>query len=1229
MASQKIDELQIQISSDARTAIGQLNSLAAALNNTATAASSLTSATGSLNGFASAISKLASADAQTAVANIKELNRALGGKNLQSKKVSVDIAVNGLENIQKLQNLAMPKVGRINLKDTGINAYVNALRRLADVDMSKFDMSFLDEISKAMNSVGQLGNIDKSITKFVSAITRLANVGYKTKIAAVGLPALAQALEDIVKRMQGLGDISSDISIFIAALGKLASAGKNTGETAKGLFALTFAVVHFLEEVSKAPQPSADMATTIQGLGMLAVAGQNAGKAMKDFASSNNSAWVGVFKSGFSAYVKTAVHDIGDLIIKLKDLSLFGVKSLGSFLQRLHMLPGGTKHVNNMALSFGNLLRAVLPFYGIRGVFDWLKESFNLGSSIVELQNVIDTAFGSVINGYRDISGYIYNWSKDTIDAFGVSEIAAQRYAGKLMSMFNSSGFDATEQMRDSAAKMTTDLVERAGDIASFYDISVDEAMTKMQSALAGMTRPMRALGVNMNVANLEAFALSHGINQSWKEMDQATQMAVRYAYMLDATKYAAGDFGRTSQSAANGVRLLQLNTQQLSATLGQGLVSAIAPVIGWLNGLIKRLIQAAVAFRTFMWTLFGKPLAAVRGLVDDTAGYLDDAAGAASDLGSAGGGAADGLGSAGSAAKDLKKQLTLLPFDQLNQLAKDTDSAGSGGSGGGGGGGGGIGGLGDMGDLGIMPDLGDALTDSPVINAVNQWAARIREAFQKQQWSKLGYIVAEGINAGFQYIYDALDWAKLKPIIVDGFITPFQTVINSMMDGIDWNLIGKTFGRGLMDIVYTLRAWITGFKWREYGVDFAEGLNGFIDEIHPDQIGRLIADKFKAAWDFFGGWVSTFDFSGLGYSLRDGLVAFIDELDPKDMGESLGKFLNGIADTILAFLGDESVKESLASSFAEFVNGFIKELDAPKIKEALKSVSNTIFGALKQAFHEIDIMPLVGDIVTILSGLPWSFIWKSILAHATLSLGKALAGGIFSKVLTDALVAAFTGGGGAGTVAGVAAKTTTTATVASATSGGAAATGGATAAAGLGAGGLGALAGVLAPLAGLAVVMRKQVNKTGGVGQFQGQNLAPSYQQPKQAPVSSGQSNTGYSPKVQTAPITPSPQTQTPISIPDIIANVKTTLFGQKDPSFTNLELAKSSLLQTPIVKKIMNGELTSGFKDGYKKFTDTKPYNAVKGFGASVSQTFKTWWGRNVDRKNYNSTKGMNASI
>ena len=135
----------------------------------------------------------------------------------------------------------------------------------------------------------------------------------------------------------------------------------------------------------------------------------------------------------------------------------------------------------------------------------------------------------------------------EELDAFGVSELAAKQYAGRLMSMFNSSGFDISEGMRDSAAKMSTDLIERAGDVASFYDITVDEAMTKFQAGLAGQTRPLRALGVNMSVANLQAYALSQGITQSWQSMDQATQMALRYQYILNATQYAQGDFARTS----------------------------------------------------------------------------------------------------------------------------------------------------------------------------------------------------------------------------------------------------------------------------------------------------------------------------------------------------------------------------------------------------------------------------------------------------------------------------------------------------------------------------------------------------------------------------------------------------------------------------------------------------------------------------------------------------------
>jgi len=549
MASQKIDELQINIGSDATRAIDQLNNLSAALTLTAASASRLARATSSLDGFTNAIARLASTDAKTAASNIRTLNSALGGKNLKSKQISLDISVNGLDQIEKIKDFAMPKVGTVNLKDTGINSFINAMRRLASVDMSKFNVDYLDKVTSAVYKISSVKGVDKTISSFVTALSKLASVGENTQKTADGMTDLTKKLRTMIKAMNLLGGVDTSITAFVAALAQLASAGVKTRFTGTALGTLADAVIDFINRINNAPEISDKVAQIIQGLGQLAASGQKFTVAWKSMGSSSGGDnWLAnlVSNSTINA-LKTFGHDIGWVFGKVLQLGGKGASALGRFMQMMRMIPGGASGINKTALSFGNLLRAVLPFYGIRGIFNWAKEAFEAGSSIVELQNVIDTAFGSVVNGYSDISGYIYKWAKTTIDAFGVSEIAAQRYAGKLMSMFNSSGFDASEEMRNSAAKMTTDLVERAGDIASFYDISVDEAMTKMQAALAGMTRPMRALGVNMNVANLEAFALEQGITQSWQSMDQATQMAVRYAYMLDATKYAEGDFGRTA----------------------------------------------------------------------------------------------------------------------------------------------------------------------------------------------------------------------------------------------------------------------------------------------------------------------------------------------------------------------------------------------------------------------------------------------------------------------------------------------------------------------------------------------------------------------------------------------------------------------------------------------------------------------------------------------------------
>ncbi len=875
-----------------------------------------------------------------------------------------------------------------------------------------------------------------------------------------------------------------------------------------------------------------------------------------------------------------------------------GASALGNFMGKLGLIPRHTSNVNGMALSFGNLLRTILPFVGLRGVFGWLKESVDLGSSIVEIQNVIDTAFGDLKKGYDSVAGHIYNWSKTTMDAFGVSEIAALRYAGRLQSIFNSSGFDVSESMRNSASQMTTDLIERAGDIASFYDISVDEAMTKMQAGLVGMVRPLRALGVNMSVANMEAFALSQGIETSWKEMDQASQMALRYQYILSATQYAAGDFQRTEMSLANQTRLLTMNLQVLSTTLGQGLVSAIAPAVGWLNALIKRLIQAANAFRTFMWTLFGKPLAAAKGVADDLLGSLDDSADAVGDLGGGAGGASDGLGKAGKAAKELKKQLTVLPFDELNQLAKDTDSASSGG--GGGGGGGGVGGLGGLDTGSLLPDFESEFADSPVVQAINRWAARIREAFQKHQWKKLGRIVAEGINAGFKYIYDALDYNKIKPYVVDGFIHPFQDAFNSMMTFIDWKLVGRTFARGLNDVVYILREWITGFEWRNYGSYFAEGLNAMIDGWDANAFGRLIADKFKMAWDFFGGFVETFNFTELGGKLKSGLLGLLDELDFNDMGKSLAGFANGIADTLIEMLGDKQVKNDLAEAFSGFINSFLEEFDEEDASYALQLVGETIFGGLAKALGEIDKSELIYKLSTVLSSLPWGTIGILVGVKAGASLALGIFGTAF-KLKAASIIAGIGVGGGASGAA------TAGATGASGVATGGGGVGSALTTAGLGAAFKTALVGLGIPAAlfGFGFYMRSMVEHTGGIYQFYKKNLgssdktsvADAQTKNQKALNDAGINNAGYSTKIQTVEQKPK-NTNTVETV---------TLKGVTDSSFKQAMAEKIKLHKDPVATKTLKGKEDASYKAMSKDYLNVTTTSATKTALGNIASSFK----------------------
>lgn len=209
------------------------------------------------------------------------------------------------------------------------------------------------------------------------------------------------------------------------------------------------------------------------------------------------------------------------------------------------------------------------------------KDALQAASDLEEVQNVVDVTFGSA--GAKKIEA----WAKAAGDQFGLTETQAKRFTSTLGAMMKSSGLAG-----DEIVDMSTDMAGLAADMASFYNLDFDTAFQKIRSGISGETEPLKQLGINMSVANLEAFALQKGLDKTFSEMTQGEQVMLRYQYLMSATADAQGDFSRTMDGFANSKRLFETNLETLKTNLGGFLLDVVTPVIGGINDLFAALTQ-------------------------------------------------------------------------------------------------------------------------------------------------------------------------------------------------------------------------------------------------------------------------------------------------------------------------------------------------------------------------------------------------------------------------------------------------------------------------------------------------------------------------------------------------------------------------------------------------------------------------------------------------------------
>nr|DAO09938.1 MAG TPA: minor tail protein [Caudoviricetes sp.] len=243
---------------------------------------------------------------------------------------------------------------------------------------------------------------------------------------------------------------------------------------------------------------------------------------------------------------------------------------LSGFLSRLDVIGdiASGQFLANMAVNGINSI--------IDGVTGSIDESIGLASDLVETQNVVDVTF-------EDSASTINKWAQEALNAYGITETKAKQYSSTLGAMLKSMGI-----ADDQVLQMSMDMAGLAADMASFYNLDHDTAFEKIRSGISGETEPLKALGINMSVANLNAFALEKGMNKAFDKMSQAEQATLRYQYLLEATKDAQGDFARTGDSFSNEMRKLQTNLDRIKTEFGKGLLGVVTPAISLLNNVLS-----------------------------------------------------------------------------------------------------------------------------------------------------------------------------------------------------------------------------------------------------------------------------------------------------------------------------------------------------------------------------------------------------------------------------------------------------------------------------------------------------------------------------------------------------------------------------------------------------------------------------------------------------------------
>ena len=527
---------------------------------------------------------------------------------------------------------------------------------MSDVTIEKLQ---LEVNSNSQNAVSGIDALSASLSKLKTSIK-----------GGVGLSSVARQITNINTALNGMDSGSANkIDKLATSLSKLSSLGqlkisssignqlKNIGQVAENLNTSDFSG---LSKLGTSLAPLANIQTG--GLNKTI----NALKKFPEVAAALN----GVNWTQFTQQMMTLSNSLAPLATQLNTVSA-GMSRLPSNINRVANATNNAARANNTAAkSYVNLwAKARMAMNVMRGAVNAISSWITESNKYIEDLNLFTASLG-------DYADEAKKYAEQVGEVMGIDPAEWMRNQG----IFNTiiKGFGVAS---DRAYLMSKNLTQLGYDISSFYNISYEDAFTKLQSGIAGELEPLRRLGYDLSVARLQQEAYTLGIEKKVSAMTQAEKSELRYYAIMTQVTTAQGDMARTLNAPANQLRVLKAQVVQCARALGNIFIPVLNAVLPYAIALAKVLRMVADAIASF----FGFKLPEVDySSLSNGASAVGDLAGNADD-------ASYGLGKANKAAKKLKNNL--LGIDELNIISPDNDDSSGSGSGAGAGlGGGGLG---------------------------------------------------------------------------------------------------------------------------------------------------------------------------------------------------------------------------------------------------------------------------------------------------------------------------------------------------------------------------------------------------------------------------------------------------------------------------------------------------------------------------------------------------------